>query len=120
MLQLIIPVLVDKIFDQLAKSPVTPVERQDAPVTKPEIRDVVENELVPVLEHLTNNEPARKSKVTQGAIAVIVMACGTIAYAWSQDALTGELLFTQGAILLGAGRTLYGRWAARVPLSITK
>lgn len=119
MLQFIIPVLVDKIFDQLVKNPINPVERQDAPVTKPEIRDVIERELEPVLQHQTNNEPWYQSRVTIGSITAIVGGiAGLLGYTLDEE--TTGLAVTVAMSIVGGALAWYGRWKARKPLKISK
>lgn len=119
MLQVLIPVLVDKIFDRLVQTPANPIERTDAPVTKPEIKEVVEKELIPAIEHQTNNEPWYQSRVTLGSLASIIAgALGLFGYAVGvEDILT---ILAAATPILGGLFALYGRWKATKPLSVTK
>jgi hypothetical protein len=84
-------------------------------VVKPEVREAVQQEVGPVVEHLTNNEPWFRSRVTLGAIASILSGVlGLFGYAVGVEEIL-PILVGLGPII-GGGLALYGRWAARKPI----
>jgi hypothetical protein len=108
--------ITNAIVDNLIRSPSVPVSRENSVIVKPEVREAVAKEVGPVIEHLTNNEPAIQSRVTQGAVGAIIIAGGTLLYSWSKGTLSEEVISAQGGIILSACWVLYGRWKARKPI----
>jgi hypothetical protein len=108
--------ITNAIVENLIRAPSVPVSRENSVIVKPEVREAVAKEVGPVIEHLTNNEPAIQSRVTQGAVGAIIIAGGTLLYSWSKGTLSEEVISAQGGIILSACWVLYGRWKARKPL----
>jgi hypothetical protein len=73
---------------------------------------------VPEVQHLTNQEPWYKSRVTWGAlVSALAGILGALGYALAPE--TMDTLISLGLALgavVGACVTLYGRWQARVPI----
>lgn len=114
-IQAILPNLVGAILGGLVQAPAVPVERQDIPVLRPTVERIVEQEVAPVIEHLTNNEPWYQSRVTLGAIASIASGlAGIVGWQIGAEDIT-TILVSVGPIVGGA-LALYGRWKARKPL----
>ena len=70
------------------------------------------------IKHLTNNEPAIKSRVTIGNVVTILTVLLSVIGVGTEilppDKLT--VLVTAGFIVGGALFSLYGRWVAKKPL----
>lgn len=84
-----------------------------APVTA-----AVTASVVPVIEHLTNNEPWYQSRVTWGAIisaVVPILGAFGIATDWIKPDEFAAVIVAVGGVV-GAATTLYGRWKARKPI----
>jgi len=112
---LFIPIIgniADKVLDHLVASPQTMVTPAEAPVVRKEVAEAV----APVIEHLTNNEPWYRSRVSWGAVFAILGGISTIGTALANGETNLELYSTAGMSVLGGVATLYGRWAARKPL----
>lgn len=110
--QLAVPVVLA--VKAAAKDPKTVLDRADA---APVARAVI-NELTPVVEHLTNQEPWYQSRVTWGAIISIatpVLGALGISVGWLDPDLA-VAISTAAVSLVGGVLTLYGRWKARKPL----
>jgi hypothetical protein len=108
--------ITNAIVENLIRAPSVPVSRENSVIVKPEVREAVAKEVGPVIEHLTNNEPAIQSRVTQGAVGAIIIAGGTLLYSWSKGTLSEEVISAQGGIILSACWVLYGRWKATKPI----
>ena len=81
------------------------------------VNRVVEN-VLPVVDHLTNNEPWYRSRVTWGALGAIALPLlGFIGV--GSDVISMDE-FVAGGLALGTmasgALTLYGRWKARKPI----
>lgn len=114
MTPLLIPIVgtvAEKVLDRLLASPSVPVTPAQAPV----VRQEVANAVAPVIEHLTNNEPWYRSRVTIGALTSIVSGilalCG-----FALDMETIAVLVSTVLAIVGGILGLYGRWKARKPL----
>lgn len=102
-----------RIADRLAQNNTVPVDGRD----KPEIKREVVQELKPVIEHLTNNEPWYRSNVTLGAIFSIMGGTATIGTLWINGVpLSWEAYGTPALAVWGGAQALYGRWVAKKPL----
>lgn len=103
-----------QVAEQLVADPYINVSAKDADY----VETVVQNELQPTLQHLTNNEPWYQSRVTWGAIFSGVAGLASIGGVTIDkediDTLTG-IVIGLGSVI-GAGVTLYGRWRARKPI----
>lgn len=112
---LLIPIIgniAEKVVDRLIASP-APVQPVDAPIVRQEVAEAV----APVIEHLTNNEPWYRSRVTWGAIFAILGGVASIGTMLANGVPLS--LETYGPPLgsIGGGiGTLYGRWKARKPI----
>lgn len=105
----------EKIFDRLVRDPEVPVGPIDRIIVQPTIERAVEEEVAPVIEHLTNNEQWYQSRVTLGSIAAILCGvAGLFGYALDVQQAT-ELIVIAGSII-GPAFALYGRWKARKPI----
>jgi len=104
------------ILNKLIQTPGVPVSRENSVVVKPEIEQAVKREVAPVIEHLTNNEPFYKSRVTWGAIFAIMGGIATIGTAIANGETSMDVYWTAGMSVIGGFATLWGRWAARKPL----
>lgn len=83
-----------------------------------DISNAVAKEVQPVVDHLTNQEPWYRSRVTWGAIASIALPL-LGAFGVSSDIIDSDQFVALGlAIGTAAGGllTLYGRWAAKKPM----
>ncbi len=112
----IIGQVTNAIIDRLVQAPSVPVSKQNSVVVKPEVRDAVAQEVAPVIEHLTNNEPWYQSRVSWGALFAILGGIATIGTAAANGETNMEVYTTAGMSILGGVTTLYGRWAARKPI----
>jgi len=112
MTPLIVLDIAARIADRLVKSPSVPLEAPEKPVVKVEVA----KELQPVLEHLTNNEPWFRSRVTLGAIATILAGASSLTMAIANGETNMEIYITALVGIGGGVTTLYGRWKARKPL----
>ena len=78
----------------------------------------VANNVLPVVEHLTNNEPWYQSRVTWGAIGSIALPLlGLVGV--TSDVIDADEFIALGLTLGAAASglfTLYGRWKARKPI----
>lgn len=104
-----------RIAERLVQNPSVPVERTDKIVVQQQAAEVLRQEVAPVIEHLTNNEPAVKSRVTQGAVGAITLAAGVLLYSWSKGTLNEEIVSTQIGVIVSSLWVLYGRWKATKP-----
>jgi muramidase (phage lysozyme) len=103
------------ITSALVKNPDVPVGQDNAVDAQVVIADTVINEVGPVIDHLTNNEPWYQSRVTLGALASIIAGVAAIAgYAWDAGAVL-QFLIAIGPVV-GGFLALYGRWAAKKPI----
>jgi len=107
----------DKIRGILTGVVATVAKQDDTYMRQVDVPQVVKA-ITPVVEHLTNNEPWYRSRVTWGAVASIVLPLLGIAGVTS-DVISSEEFVSLGlAVGSAAGGllTLYGRWKARKPL----
>lgn len=113
---LLIPIignLAEKVLDRLIASPRTTVTPAEAPA----VRQEVANAVAPVIEHLTNNEPWYRSRVTWGAIFAITGGLTTIGTLVANGApLSLETYGPPAGAAWGGVTALYGRWKAKKPL----
>lgn len=82
------------------------------------VSNAVAKEVKPVVDHLTNQEPWYRSRVTWGAIASIALPL-LGAFGVSSDIIDSDQFVALGlAVGTAAGGllTLYGRWAAKKPI----
>jgi hypothetical protein len=82
------------------------------------ISKAVTDQVQPVVDHLTNQEPWYRSRVTWGAIASIALPL-LGAFGVSSDIIDADQFVALGlAVGTAAGGllTLYGRWAAKKPI----
>jgi hypothetical protein len=114
----IIGQITNAIVDNLIKAPAVPVSRENSVIVRPEVREAVAEEVGPVIEHLTNNEPWFRSRVTWGAIFAILGGVATIGTAVANGETNLELYSTAGMSILGGVSTIWGRWAARKPIGV--
>ena len=106
-----------RVAESLTRSPYVPVQKADAPVVKEEVAEVLQKEVAPVIEHLTNNEPWYRSRVTWGAIFAILGGVATIGtMAANGVPLSWETYGTPALSIWGGVQALYGRWKARKPI----
>jgi hypothetical protein len=112
----IIGQITNAIVDNLISAPAVPVSRDNSVIVKPEVREAVAKEVGPVIDHLTNNEPFYKSRISWGALFAILGGIATIGTAIANGDTTPEVYTTAGMSILGGITTLYGRWKARKPL----
>lgn len=78
----------------------------------------VVKEVAPIVDHLTNNEPWFRSRVTWGAIASIALPL-LGAFGVSSDIIDADQFVALGLALgtaAGGVFTLYGRWKAKKPI----
>lgn len=116
-LTVLIPVIVDKIFDRLVKDPYIPVSPVDETITKPEIEKVVTEELKPVIEHLTNNEPWYKSRVMWGSILGIAGGLVTIGTHLANGIPIDTANYgPPAASIVGGVGAILGRFFAKKPI----
>lgn len=111
---LLIPIIggiADKVLDRLIASPQTTVTQAEAPVVRQEVADAV----APVVEHLTNNEPWYRSRVTIGALTSIVSGIFML-FGVALDVETIAVLVSTALAVIGGFVSLYGRWKATKPL----
>lgn len=110
MLKTVLRGVIDGVIDRALPS-ATPVERVNA-------TEELNDRLIPILQHETNNEPWYRSRVTWGAIGSIALPLLGIIGVTSDIVTLDE--FVAGGIAVGAMIsgivTLYGRWAARKPI----
>lgn len=82
------------------------------------VAERVTREVVPIVDHMTNNEPWYKSRVTWGAIVSI--ATGLLgAFGVATDWIDPDQAIALGMALgstVGGAIALYGRWKARKPI----
>jgi len=110
---LIVLDIASRIADRLVQSPSMPVEATEKPVVKA----TVAKELQPVIEHLTNNEPWYRSRVTWGAIFAILGGVASIGTMLANGVPLSLETYGPPLSSIGGGLgTLYGRWKARKPL----
>lgn len=109
--------LTKKVFNELVKDPFVQVSRADEIVVKPAIEQAAREEIAPIIEHLTNNEPWYRSNVTWGAIFSITGGITTIGTLWVNGVpLSFEAYGTPAMAVWGGGQALFGRWIARRPI----
>lgn len=107
--------------DAVIKEAVIVGVRNAEPTTEkdvPPITKAVMEQVQPVVDHLTNQEPWYKSRVTWGAIASIALPL-LGAFGVSSDVIDADQFIALGLALgtaAGGVLTLYGRWAAKKPL----
>lgn len=105
--------IADKVLDRLIASPQTTVTPAEAPAVRQEVAEVV----APVIEHLTNNEPWYRSRVTWGAIFAILGGIATIGTMLANGVPLSLEVYGPPLGSIGGGiGTLYGRWKARKPI----
>ena len=100
---------------------VSAVKEAQLPVdnyTKQVVVDRVVESVAPVVDHLTNNEPWYRSRVTWGAIGAIALpllgfvGVGSDVISMDEFVTGGLAVGTMASGLL----TLYGRWTAQKPI----
>ena len=77
---------------------------------------LVVDQVAPVLEHESNQEPWYQSRVTLGSIGTIVTSAFGIVALCRAGVTDGELYAAPIAAAVGAGVALYGRWRATRPI----
>jgi hypothetical protein len=120
--------LAGQLLEQLIRIPQVPVTRENVRQVEPYVEtaanEAVRKEVIPRIEHLTNNEPWYQSRVTLGAIAAIIS--GILALLWynideQAQSRFVELALTLGPIILpvlGGSYALIGRWISRKPIGM--
>lgn len=99
------------------------LSRHDVPVPQEEVAQVTDKVInaiakQPVVQHLTNNEPWYKSRVTLGAMmAALSGILGLLGHSFPAE-VQGQIIdFVIAALpLVGGLFALYGRWVAKKPL----
>jgi len=108
---------VDKVFDRLEADLSAPVQKKDADDVKPIIEKVAREEIAPVIEHLTNNEPFYRSRVWWGSVGSILGGAATIiTMAANGVPLSLETYGPPVGAIWGGATALWGRYAARKPI----
>ena len=121
------PIVLDVIgsaLRQIGADPTLPLQPEEVPTVAeavgtrvqqhPRFRDVAAE-----VEHLTNQEPWYRSRVTWGALMSLVAAMGSgfglvLGPAEVEAAVT---VLAAGGTMIGALVTLYGRWIAKRPIA---
>ncbi len=88
------------------------------PMTAPKIIHEVVKEVKPVVDHLTNNEPWYRSRVTWGAIGAIVLPLLGV-FGVTTDVIDNDTFVALGlatGTVISGFLTLYGRWKATRPI----
>lgn len=123
-LPLIVVDAIGSALRQIGADPALPLQPTDvgavADALGPRVRDDPRfQEVAAELEHLANQEPWYRSRVTWGALitfaAAVAGAMGLTVEGADADAAVTVL--TAGGALFGAVVTLYGRWIARRPIA---
>lgn len=110
--------LVSSIVGGLINNPAVPVSRNDptsVAATEVVVERAVNQELAPVIAHMTNNEPWYQSRVFLGSAGAFI-AAGAAAFGRSWDAATVTQYLVTGVSLAGPLLALYGRFAATKPI----
>lgn len=120
--QQIIQAFTGQVLSHLIQSPQVQVERKDVPEVKPVVEKAVEQamrtEIIPRVEHLTNQEPWYQSRVTLGALSGILGGTATLLMHFaSGEPLSVDTYGPPVMAILGGITTLWGRWAATKPLT---
>lgn len=98
----------DKGMDKVVKRGDNPVQAIDKAPIKEEIRQEVVNELGPLVENLSNNEPLWRSKVLWTAIGTVATSAAGIYTMMTGDNRAVELVLMVGTAVTGIG-TIYSR-----------
>lgn len=111
----------DLIREAVVRAAVSVAEDATTSTKRADIQTIttkVTDQIAPIVEHLANNEPWYRSRVTIGAlVSMILPALGLIGV--TSDVIDAEQLTTVLLALgtvLGGVLTLYGRWKAKRPL----
>jgi hypothetical protein len=123
----IVPNIVTQILAGLVQSPHVPINQSNAhdaaPVVRKVVREAVEDEMIPRLEHVTNQEPWYQSRVTWGSI--ISIAAGVLGIfglaQWDEADQADKVeqimaLVPVVAPILGGVISLIGRWFSTKPI----
>lgn len=105
---------VGQAIGRIAADPNMPMQPKDAAVVAQEVAA----EITPVVQHLTNQEPWYKSRVTLGALGSIITAiAAALGFAISPEDMDVIIGVTAAAgTVISSLYTLYGRWRARRPI----
>jgi hypothetical protein len=101
-------------LNNVAASPTTAMNKLDVPVAT----EAVVRQISPTLEHLANQEPWWRSRVTIGAIiSIAIPALGAFGVAtdWIDQETAISVAMAAGSAV-GGLITLYGRWKAKRPI----
>lgn len=109
----LIKAAVNEGIKQVAEKKTNDLAAKDVPAATNTVADKVKEQLKPVIENQTNSEPWYKSRVTRGAIGVLLTTAFTAFMDWYTDgvvesAVLGGYLTTAGSALY----TIYGRWTS--------
>jgi hypothetical protein len=104
------------VSSSLANSPIVPeINAHNRPQVATVVRQELAKELAPTLEHLTNNEPWYRSRVTIGAVLSAAAAVAAIFGVSFDVPMMTEVVMAVG-VLIGSAITLWGRWVATKPI----
>jgi hypothetical protein len=110
---------VEKSIEQTARRPDVAIANENARAVAEQLTPAIMRQAVePVLQHLANDEPWYRSRVTWGAIistAIPILSAVGIAVDWIDPDEAAALGVAIGTVIGGA-LTLYGRWKAKRPL----
>ena len=123
-LPLIVLDIIGSALRQIGSDPSLPLQPQDAPVVAKEVGARIEKEarfreLTAEVEHLTNQEPWYRSRVTWGALITLAASVGSGfgVVLGPEEIEAAVTVLTAGATLIGGVVTLYGRWIAKRPIA---
>jgi hypothetical protein len=109
--------ITNAIIDNLIRAPSVPVSRENSGVVKPEVREAVAQEVGPVIDHLTNNEPFYRSRVWWGSVGSILGGAATIiTMAVNGVPLSFESYGPPAGAIWGGATALWGRYGAHKPI----
>lgn len=109
----LIKAAVNEGIKQVAEKKSNDLAAKDIPAATKTVSDAVKEQIAPVIENQTNQEPWYKSRVTRGAVVVILSTIAAIAKDYTDDGTVAfNDIYTYGATLFGAAYTIYGRFTA--------
>ena len=102
----------------LVENPYIPVTRETAVLAREEVESKLTKQLLPMIQHVTNQEPWYRSRVTIGNLVsgvCLLLAVGGVKISADDQLIAIEVIGAVG-IIGGNLYSLYGRWRARKPI----
>lgn len=113
----VIEKVVEKALDKVATSPSTDMTKKDVPAATEIVTKEVKREVKSMVDHVTDNEPAYKSRNVWASFVGIITAADLVYRMWTDDQVNSvNDYLTPIGIIVTALTPLYSRYIAKKPL----